>query len=79
MERKKGQSIIEFTFAATGAMLLLYGLVMVFRWVGMDLAERRYDHDQRLNNGTDMTAQLSPDFHEVRPMDVIPNDKTDAP
>jgi hypothetical protein len=77
--RPSGQSIIEFAFAMTGVMLLLYGMVMVFRWVGMDLAERRYDHDKRLIAGTNTLKQLEPDFHATRSMDAVPNYTEDAP
>jgi hypothetical protein len=47
---KKAQSTIEFTFAMIAIMFLAYGMVMVFRWAGMDLAQRRYAQDTSLTN-----------------------------
>ena len=41
----KAQSTIEFTFAMIAIMFLIYGMVMTFRWAGMDLANRRYLQD----------------------------------
>ena len=46
----KAQSTIEFTFAMVAVMFLIYGMVMVFRWAGMDLANRRYMQDTTLTN-----------------------------
>ncbi len=39
---RKGQSTIEFTFAMVVCALLIYGLLQIFRWVGMDYAERAW-------------------------------------
>lgn len=47
-ENIKAQSTIEFTFAVIAIMFLIYGMVMVFRWAGMDLAQRRYEQDTSL-------------------------------
>ncbi len=44
-----GQSTIEFVFAMIAGMFLLYGMVQVFRWVGMDFAQRHYAYDASLN------------------------------
>ncbi len=35
----KAQSTLEFTFAVVVVALLIYGLLRVFRWTGMDYAE----------------------------------------
>lgn len=43
-----GQSILEFSFTLVVAMLMLWGTMMVFRWVGVDLSERRIAHDEGL-------------------------------
>ena len=44
----KAQSTIEFTFAMIAIMFLIYGMVQVFRWAGMDLAQRRFMQDNAL-------------------------------
>jgi hypothetical protein len=43
--KNNGQVIIEFTFCMIIILLMIYGLMMVFRWTGVDLAERRRAHD----------------------------------
>ena len=40
------QSTIEFTFVLIVIFFLVYGLIRIFRWAGMDLAERRWAYDQ---------------------------------
>ena len=67
--------MIEFCFGCMVLMLLLFGMVQVVRWVMMDLAERRSDHDRVLvsgwNTAGDAVKQLTPDFHQIRPMDAV--------
>ena len=46
----KAQSTIEFTFAMIAIMFIIYGMVRVFRWAGMDLANRRFTQDTTLTN-----------------------------
>lgn len=40
------QSTLEFTFAVVVVALLIYGLLRVFRWTGMDYAQHAYDQFQ---------------------------------
>lgn len=44
----RGQSIMEFSFCMVVVLLMLYGTVMVFRWTGIDLAERRLAYERSL-------------------------------
>ena len=44
----KGQVIVEFTFCMIILFLLIYGTMMVFRWTGVDLVERRKASDALL-------------------------------
>ncbi len=46
---QRGQSTVEFVFAMIAAMFLLYGMVRVFRWVGMDVAQRQYAYEASFN------------------------------
>jgi len=55
----KAQSTIEFTFATIVIMFLIYGMVQIFRWAGMDLANRRVAQDGALTAGSDPDTQLS--------------------
>lgn len=45
-----GQVIIEFTFCMIIVMLMMYSLIKIFRWTGVDLAERRIAHDVTLKS-----------------------------
>ena len=70
----KAQSTIEFTFAMIVIMFLIYGMVQVFRWAGMDLANRRVMHDSVLTTAPasgDPSEQLNADFVRVLPMDAV--------
>jgi hypothetical protein len=68
---KKAQTILEFTAGMIVLCLIIYGLVAIFRWGMMDMAERRYDHDRILSNSSlSVEEQLKLDFHHVRPMDA---------
>ena len=63
MSKEKAQSTIEFTFAMIAMMFLIYGMVMVFRWAGMDLANRRVSQDAALTmpiSGNDLYADSTP-------------------
>jgi len=50
MSRRQAQSTVEFTFAMIVIMFIIYGMVQVFRWTGMDLAQRRFSEDESLTN-----------------------------
>ncbi len=43
-----GQAIMEFTFCMIVALLMIYGMAMIFRWVGMDFAGRRVGYENSL-------------------------------
>lgn len=43
-----GQAAIEFVFCMIIVLLMMYGTIMIFRWSGVDLAERRMAHDKTL-------------------------------
>ena len=70
---KRAQSTIEFTFAMIAIMFLIYGMVMVFRWAGMDLAQRRYSQDISITNltGIDPASELNSDTDSVLPMAAV--------
>ena len=58
----RAQVILEFTFCIIVVMLMLYGLIMVFRWTGVDSAERRLAHDRRLTS-----EDINPDYPQDNP------------
>jgi len=70
---RKAQSTIEFTFAMVVIMFLVYGMVRVFRWTGMDLAERRWAQDNSMTTlvGTDPASQLNSDVGIAQPMAAV--------
>lgn len=45
---RQGQVMLEFAFCMVVLFLMMYGLIMVFRWVGLDLGQRRQAHDELL-------------------------------
>jgi hypothetical protein len=51
-----GQMMIEFTFSMIMALIMIYSAVMVLRWSGLDLAERRLAHDKKLRVNIDENA-----------------------
>lgn len=68
---KRGQATIEFTFAMTITLIMVFALLMVFRWVGLDLADRRFTHDRTLSNDAlRPEQQLNPDFYKPRKIDA---------
>ena len=70
----KAQSTIEFTFAVVATMFLIYGMVMVFRWAGMDLANRRFAQDnsiQNLDSTGDPASELNSAADYFQPMSAV--------
>jgi hypothetical protein len=71
----KAQSTIEFTFGVIVIMFLIYGMVRVFRWTGMDLAQRRWAQDNSITTtslvGGDPASQLNVTSDYVQPMDAV--------
>lgn len=68
---KQGQSTIEFTFAMTVTLIMTFALFMVFRWVGLDLADRRFTHEKTLSDDAlRPEQQLNPDFYKPRKIDA---------
>jgi hypothetical protein len=47
-ENKSGQVMLEFTFAMIVIMLMMYSMMMIFRWTGKDMADRRIAHEDAL-------------------------------
>jgi len=46
--KRMAQVIIEFVFCMIIVFLMIYAAIKIFRWTGLDLAERRKDHDALL-------------------------------
>ena len=73
----KAQSTIEFTFAMVMVMFIVYGMVQMFRWAGMDLAQRRYVQDSSITmdlsavDSGDPTAQLNSDVDIAQSMSAV--------
>ena len=80
--KRKGQAILEYTFCLVIILLLFYGCVMVFRWAGVNLADRRILHDQGLQAGIDENwrkfedgplKQLAPGSFNMSSMNLVFN------
>ena len=80
---KKAQSTLEFTFSMVVFLLLMYGMMMAFRWVGVDLGERRIAHEGALLSpvnegwsrgaGDSSVSQLDPNFYSMKKMGLVFN------
>lgn len=74
---KQAQVTLEFIFSMIILVLLVFGTFMIFRWAGLDLAERRYSHEriltQDLPNETrdSILRQLDPFFHRPLKMNAV--------
>ncbi len=68
------QSTLEFTFAMIVIVFLIYGMVRVFRWAGMDLAQRRWVQDNSITTNPasgNPEAQLTADATMAQPMAAV--------
>jgi hypothetical protein len=70
---KKAQSTLEFTFGVVVTMFIIYGLVQVFRWAGMDLAQRRWAQDSSMVTltGQDPASELDSNIDVLMPMSAV--------
>lgn len=66
--KAQGQSTIEMTFVMVAICLLALGMVHIFRYVGMDLGERRWAQEESLTNSADVQEQLNPNFYRAKRM-----------
>ncbi len=76
----KGQVMLEFTFCMIILFLMMYAIIMVFRWTGLDLGQRRAAHDaqittaivQRYGNIADgPLKQIDPYFYSPTKMNAV--------
>ena len=52
--KRKAQVMLEFAFCMIILFLMMYGIIMVFRWVGLDLGQRRKAHEAVLEAPIDL-------------------------
>ena len=72
--RNRGQSTIEFVFAMIACVFLMFGMIQVFRWAGLDMAQRRWAHDAVIADPNKTTEQqLTPEFYRSSRMRVVGN------
>ncbi len=67
---RKGQVMLEFTFCMIIIFLMMYAIVMVFRWAGLDLAERRLAHDALLTTNEVVESYGTPGDGPLRQIDT---------
>ena len=79
---KNAQVSVEFMFCMMIVLLMIYATVMIFRWAGVDLIERRRSHDFLLYSdiqqsygsfGAGPAKQIDPYFYEPVKMNAIFN------
>ena len=80
VRRRRGQVVTEFVFCFALVLLLFWGCILVIRWAGVSLAERRTVHDATLTSFVpddwdtfpeSPFNQVNPDFHEGTKMNLI--------
>lgn len=49
----KGQVMLEFAFCMIILFLMMYAIIMIFRWVGVDLGQRQQAHETALQGPID--------------------------
>lgn len=76
----KAQVMVEFTFCMIILFLMMYGIVMVFRWAGLDLSQREAAHDALLTYPIDEDygvasagplRQIDPYFYQPAKMNAV--------
>ena len=82
-KKTKAQVSIEFTFGMIMVLIMVYGVVHIFRWVATDFVERQRSHDATIKqNGiskkqysspaqSPVVRQLEPVFHSPVDMNAI--------
>lgn len=53
MKNTKAQATIEYTFCMVVIALLIFGLIKIFHWTGLDYAEHSWEREQNLPIVTD--------------------------
>lgn len=69
--KKRGQVMVEFTFCMVVLFLMMYAVVMVFRWVGLDLGQRQKAHETALTAPVTPLEQIDPYFYTPEPMNAV--------
>ncbi|MBI5150909.1 MAG: pilus assembly protein [Candidatus Omnitrophica bacterium] len=65
--------MIEFAFCMIILFLMMYGIIMVFRWVGLDLGQRQQAHEAVL------TAEIDPAYGTCVSWDMFGSCTDSAP
>ena len=55
MRKAKAQVMLEFVFCMIILFLMMYAIIMIFRWTGADLGQRQQAHDALLISPIDST------------------------
>jgi hypothetical protein len=81
--KNKAQVIVEFTFCVVITLIMVYGVVYVFQWVGEDQVRRRQQHDALYSikkpikerysspSSSGVLQQLEPNFYKPVKMNAI--------
>lgn len=69
----RGQAVIEFTFCMIIIFLMIYAIIMVLRWTGRDLADRRAAHEGllRTSAATEVNGPYGPSM-QINPYFYTP-------
>ena len=82
IKKTSAQVTLEYTFCIVIILLLIYGAILVLRWAGVSLANRRIAHEATLTNSISEgwiifddgpLKQLQTNFHSMTPMNLVFN------
>ena len=81
---RKAQVMLEFAFCMIILFLMMYGIIMIFRWVGLDLGQRQQAHQAVLEAPIDLAygqgavnvvrgplSQIDPYFYTPAKMNAV--------
>jgi hypothetical protein len=63
--------MLEFVFCMIVLFLMMYAVIMIFRWVGLDLGQRQKAHETVLTASVSPLEQIDPYFYTPESMNAV--------
>ncbi|MFA5089039.1 MAG: hypothetical protein WC552_08435 [Candidatus Omnitrophota bacterium] len=73
------QTTVEFSLSLVLVVLMIYGIMMIFRWAGVSLVERRMAHEQVLYMNVEEDWGRVYNVPVGNGYSLVPTDVTDGP
>jgi len=71
MQKNKAQVMLEFSFCMIIVMLMIYGMIKLFRWSGIDLVGKSKLYESSLTQSSDAGIQLQVPTYNYSAMNTI--------